>query len=68
MEFKDAVKEEEREWIQDKLKSDYSFKDLPELVRVTYNNQVDQEGWIKLKTKDQDQPQFLALAMESSRS
>ena len=44
-EFKEAVKEEERKWIQDKLKTDYSFTDLLELRRITYNNQVENKNW-----------------------
>ena len=49
VEFKEAVKEEERKWIQDKLKTDYSFADLLELGRITYNNQVENENWAALK-------------------
>ena len=67
-EFKESVKEEERKWIQDKLKSDYSFTDLLELGRVTFNNQVENENWETPKqtaqSKGTEQPQFLALATE----
>ena len=67
-EFQESVKEEERKWIQDKLKPDYSFTNLIELGRVTYNNQVESENWEAPKQaaqpKGTEQPQFLALATE----
>ena len=67
-EFQESVKEEERKWIQDKLKPDYSFTDLIELGRVTYNNQVESGNWEAPKQtaqpKGTEQPQFLALATE----
>ena len=68
VEFKESVKEEERKWIQDKLKADYSFVDLLELGRVTFNNQVENGNWETQKQSTQskvaEQPQFLALATE----
>ena len=44
-EFKKAVEEEYRKWIQNKLPIDYSFEDLIELRRVTYNNLIENEDW-----------------------
>ena len=65
-ELKEAVKEKEQKWIQDKLKTDYSFTDLFELGRIKYNNQVENENWEAPKETEQSkaagQPQFLALA------
>jgi len=67
-ELKEAVKEKEQKWIQDKLKIDYSFTDLLELGRIKYNNQVENENWETPKETEQSkaagQPQFLALATE----
>ena len=65
-EFKIAIKEEERRWIQDKL-PDYSHNDLLELGRITFNNLVESDGWVQSEDKKkekEDQKSFLALATE----
>ena len=53
-EVRASVKEEERKWIQDKLKPDYSFTDLLEIVRATYKNQIENEIWEAPKEIEQD--------------
>ena len=65
-EFKIAIKEEERRWIQDKL-PDYSHNDLLELGRITFDNLVESDGWVQAEDKKkekEDQKSFLALATE----
>ena len=62
--------EEERKWIQNKLKGDYSFTDLLELGRIKYNNLVENNGWANMEepeTKEKEKPQILALATEILR-
>ena len=63
-EFVEAINAERRNWIQGKLKDDYSYQHLMELARVTFNNLVEDESW-----SHTDQPaekdgekQYLALA------
>ena len=66
VEFRVAIKEEERRWIQDKL-PDYTYGDLLELGRITFNNLVESDEWIQVKDKkkeNEDQKSFLALATE----
>ena len=69
-EFKKAVEEEHRKWIQNKLPTDYSFEDLIELRRVTYNNLIENEDWKadklsqESKGSGKDEPQFLALTTQ----
>ena len=41
--------EEERKWIQYKLKSDYSLTDLLGLGMVTFNNLVKNKSWVTAK-------------------
>lgn len=65
-EFKIAIKEKERRWIQDKLHN-YSHNNLLELGRVTFNNLVKSDDWVQEedKTKEkEDQKSFLALATD----
>ena len=65
-EFLEAIKEERRKWIQGKLSEKYSFRDLLDLGRVTYNNLLDEDSWNKVskkKGKEEDK-NFLALATE----
>ena len=65
-EFLEAIKEERRKWIQGKLEDTYSYRDLLDLGRVTYNNLLDEDSWAKVakpKGKDEDK-NFLALATE----
>ena len=45
-EFTDAIASERRDWIQGKVKIDYSFLDLMELGRLTYNNLIKDESWV----------------------
>ena len=50
-EFTDAISSERRDWIQGKVKADYSYLDLMELGRLTYNNLIKDESWIKKEAK-----------------
>ena len=66
-EIVDSIAAERRDWIQGKIASDYSHRDLMELGRLTYNNLVEDGTWEtnskpkETKTKEQN---FLALATE----
>ena len=63
-EFLDAIKDERRKWIQGKLLLSYSYLDLMELGRVTYNNLIDEGSWrfiSKPKAKGEEK-NYLALA------
>ena len=63
-EFTDAISSERRDWIQGKVKVDYSYLDLMELARLTYNNLVDDESWIKKEAKKEHEKNYLTLATE----
>lgn len=63
-EFTDAIASERRDWIQGKVKVDYSFLDLMELGRLTYNNLIEDESWIKKEAKQEKEKNYLALATQ----
>ena len=63
-EFTTAISSERRDWIQGKVKADYSYLDLMDLGRLTYNNLVDDESWIKKEAKMEHEKNYLALATE----
>ena len=44
-EFVDTIKFEKRKWSQGQQKDDYTFRDLLELGRLTYNNLVEDDSW-----------------------
>ena len=79
-EFVDTIKFEKRKWTQGIQKEEYSFRDLLELGRLTYNNLVQDGTWkgdiksaIKPKrTECTDEPveqnKFLALLGESMKN
>ena len=50
-EFTDAISTEQRDWIQGKVKADYSYLDLMDLARLTYNNLVENKAWGKTNVK-----------------
>ena len=67
-EFIATVNEEKRKWMQGKLGTNYTFEDLLELGRVTYNNLVEDNSWKgtdkKIEQKgssSKDENKFLAL-------
>ena len=72
-EFVEAVKDEKRKWTQGKLPSNYSYRELLDLGRLTYNNLSEDGDWKLLESKPKgndnnsnptDQKNFLALATE----
>ena len=65
-EFLDAIAEEKRRWTQGRLQSNYSYLELMELGRLTYNNLVDDDSWstTKKKVEREKEKNFLALATE----
>ena len=65
-EFLDAIAEERRKWTQGRLQHDYSYIELMELGRLTYNNLVDDDSWSsnKKKAEKEQEKNFLALATE----
>ena len=64
-EFLEAIKNERRDWIQGKVIAEYSYRNLMDLGRVTYNNLVD-ESSSKFKSgptpEKAEKQNFLALA------
>ena len=50
-EFTDVISSERRDWIQGKVKVDCSYLDLMELARLTYNNLIKDDSWIKKEAK-----------------
>ena len=50
-EFVDAIKDERRRWTHGKLGAAYTYLDLMELGRLTYNNLVDEESWSSKTSK-----------------
>ena len=70
-EFVDAVKDEQRKWMQGKLAVGYDYGDLMDLGRVTYNNLIVDDEWKKKESQLEknkagpgDEKNFLALATE----
>ena len=63
-EFTDAISAERRDWIQGKVKADYSYLDLLELGRLTYNNLVEDESWVQKAAKSANEKNYLTLATE----
>ena len=63
-EFTDAISSERRDWIQGKVKVDYSYLDLMELARLTYNNLIEDKSWIKQEAKKENDLNYLTLATE----
>ena len=63
-EFTDAIASERRDWIQCKVKADYSYLDLMELGRLTYNNLIEDESWIKKEATQEKEKNYLALATQ----
>ena len=63
-EFTNAINSERRDWIQGKLKADYYYLDLIELDRLTYNNLIEDESWIKKEAKQEQEKNYLALATQ----
>ena len=49
--FLQAIGEEERRWEQGRLGANYSFRQLLDLGRTTYNNLLDKKAW---KTTEKD--------------
>ena len=67
-EFVEAIKEERRKWIQGKSGSTYSYLDLMDLGRLTFNNLEDGSANQKVSTKGGDEGKnYLALATEIMR-
>ena len=64
VEFTDAISAERRDWIQGKVKADYSYLDLLELGRLTYNNLVEDESWVQKAAKSDNEKNYLTLATE----
>ena len=64
--FLDAIAEEKRKWMQGRLGPDYSYLELMELGRLSFNNLVDDGAWSKTKKKVESEKEqhFLALATE----
>ena len=64
-EFIEAVKEEQRQWVQGKLPDDYSHTDLLSVGRITYNNLVEEDNVNSSKKgASGEKPHFLALAAQ----
>ena len=64
-EFIEAVKEEQRQWVQGKLPDDYSHTDLLSVGRITYNNLVEEDKVNSSKKgASGEKPHFLALAAQ----
>ena len=65
-EFKDTIAEEKRNWVHGKVKPGYSFRDLMEVARVTFNNLVEDESWTvrRKKVEKSEQKNYLALATQ----
>ena len=75
-EFIETIRHQKRKWMQGEVKSDYSFRDLLELGRLTFNNLVQDGSWEgnKISTsttattkpvhKSQEENKFLALLGE----
>ena len=75
-EFIETIRHQKRKWMQGEVKSDYSFRDLLELGRLTFNNLVQDGSWEgnKISTsttattkpvhKPQEENKFLALLGE----
>ena len=52
-EFLDVIEDEHRKWIEGKLPAKYTYIDLMDLGRVTFNNLMDEDLWSILpKTKE----------------
>ena len=43
--FTDEIEAERRCWIQGKLKDTFSVLDLMDLIRLTYNNSIEDDSW-----------------------
>merc|ERR1740124_2039321 len=64
-EFVDTIKNERRRWTQGKLGADYTYLDLMELGRLTYNNLIEKDSWNGKPAKSKDaEKNYLALATE----
>ena len=64
-EFADTIKDERRKWTQGKLGTSYTYRELMDLGRLTYNNLLDEGSWnSKASAKKSDEKNYLALATE----
>ena len=66
-EFVDAIKDERRKWTQGKLGSTYSYRELMDLGRLTFNNLLEEGTWNgggTTKGKELAERNYLALATE----
>ena len=65
-EFSDTIAAQKRKWIHGEVKSGYSFRDLMEVARVTYNNMIEDRSWNvrKKKTEADGDKSYLALATQ----
>ena len=64
-EFVDAIKDERRKWMQGKLGPKYTYRDLMDLGRLTFNNLVDEGSWSTKPPKAKDaEKNYLALATQ----
>jgi len=65
-EFVDAIKDERRKWTHGKLENSYSYHDLMDLGRLTYNNLMDENTWsAKPQAKPRnDEKNYLALVTQ----
>ena len=64
-EFADTIKDERRKWTQGKLGTSYTYRDLMDLGRLTYNNLLDEGSWNSNgSAKKSDEKNYLALATE----
>ena len=63
-EFINVIKDEQRIWIQGKLSGAYSYCDLIDLGRVTFNNFMDEKVWTVLPKHQEkvEEMNYLVLA------
>lgn len=65
-EFLQTIGAEKREWVQGKVPPNYSFRDLMDVGRITYNNLVSDQSWGETpsdkKESSSEEKQFLTLA------
>ena len=68
--FVEAIRAEERDWMQGKVRQGYSFRDLMSFGRLTYNNLVEKGTWDTETSTAKEDPsvKYLALATEILRS
>ena len=61
--FIDAIQAEERDWMQGKVRPGYTYRDLMQLGRLTYNNLVEKGVWTnRANGKEDPTIKYLALA------